>query len=152
MTPLTSATVAMVKEVIGRPDYSITLTLKPAYRSRRDTTKQSDAYQALSWFLHVLNNRCFGHGCRRRGNELGVFAVLEGIGPYEQPHWHIAVRLPKALNHERFMSAFDKARRKTRRFGDQYDIQPFYERGWFEYCLKQGVESFCPEFLRAGTP
>lgn len=152
MTRLNSAIVAMVKEVVGEPDYAITLTLKPVHGSRRSTTKRMDAEQAFDWFLHLMNTRCFGHGYRRKGNELGVFAALEGLGCDQQPHFHVAVRLPRQLSHERFLSAFGIARLKTRRLGNAFDIQPFYEGGWIEYCLKTGDSSFCPQFLRAGTP
>jgi len=151
MTRIDSALVSMVKEVIGKPDYSITLTLKPIHEPRRCTTKKIDAEQAFSWFLHVLNNRCFGHGYRRKGYELGVFAALEGLGQNQQPHWHVAIRLPRQLGHERFLKVFDKARKKPRRLGYEYDIQPYYEEGWIEYCLKTGQDSFYPNFLRAGT-
>lgn len=152
MRRLNSAIFAFVKEVIGEPDYAITLTLKPINGSRRSTTKQIDAEQAFDWFLHVMNTRCFGHGYRRKGRELGVFAALEGLGHGQQPHWHVAVRLPKQLSHERFKTAFAKARLSTRRFGRAFDIQPFYEGGWIEYCLKTGGSSFYPQFLRPGTP
>ena len=152
MMRIDSALLAMVKEVIVEPDYSVTLTMRPINGSRRRTTKQIDAEQAFSWFLHVMNERCFGHGYRRKGHELGVFAALEGLGHDQQPHWHAAFRLPSFLSHKRFLVAFDKARKKTRRFGNAHDIQPFYEGVWIEYCLKLGPESFCPQFLRAGTP
>lgn len=152
MTRLNAAIVAMVKEVIGEPDYAITLTLKPVHVSRGCITKRMDAEQAFDWFLHVMNTRCFGHGYRRKGHELGVFAALEGLGHYQHPHWHVAIRLPSLLSHERFLTAFAMARSKTRRFGKAFDIQPFYEGGWIEYCHKTGSNSFCPQFLRAGTP
>lgn len=152
MRRLNSAIFAFVKEVIGEPDYAITLTLKPIDGSRRDTTKQIDAEKAFDWFLHLMNTRCFGRGYRKKGYELGVFAALEGMGQHQQPHWHVAVRLPSLLSHERFLTAFELARSKTRRFGRAFDIQPFYEGGWIEYCHKTGVNSFCPQFLRAGTP
>ena len=152
MMSLDFALVTMVKEIIGKPDYSMTLTLKPIQGSRRPTTKRVDAEQAFAWFLHFLNTRCFGHGHRRKGLELGVFAALEGLGHDEQPHWHCAFRLPSFLRHERFLSAFEKARKRTRRVGYEFDIQPFYEGRWIEYSLKTGSENFCPQFLRAGTP
>jgi hypothetical protein len=141
----------MVKEIVGKPDYSVTLTMKPVHESRRCTTKKIDAEQAFAWFLHFLNTRCFGHGHRRKGLELGVFATLEGLGHFEQAHWHSAFRLPSSLRHDRFLAVFEKAQKKTRRFGYEYDIQPFYEGCWVEYCLKSGSESICPQFLRAGT-
>jgi len=98
-----------------------------------------------------LNTRCFGHCHRRKGLELGVFAALEGLGPNGQPHWHAAFRLPSFLSHERFLTAFELARKRTRRLGCEFDLQPFYEGRWIEYCLKTGLDSFEPEFLRAGT-
>lgn len=142
--------VAWVKETIGPPTYAITLTMRPISGTRLQMTKRMDAERALSWFLHLLNTRCFGHGHRRKNIELGVFAALEGLGHNEQPHWHLAFRLPGFLTHKRFIAAFDLARKRTRRLGYEYDLQPFHD-GWIEYCLKTGVESFQPQFLRAGT-
>jgi hypothetical protein len=151
MIRLDSAIVAMVKEIIGKPHYSITLTLRPVHGARRLATKQVDAEQAFAWFLHFLNTRCFGHGHRRNGYELGVFAALEGLGKQEQPHWHTAFRLPTFLSHARFLNAFELARKRTRRLGYEFDLQPFYEGCWINYSLKTGPDSFYPKFLRAGT-
>ena len=151
MKKIDVALVAMVKKVIDQPDYAITLTMKPITGPRRQTTKRIDAEQAFSWFLHFLNTRCFGHGHRRKGLELGVFATLEGLGLNEQPHWHVAIRLPSFLNHARFLFAFEKALHRTRRLGYEFDIQPYYDWNWIEYCLKTGMDSFQPQFLRAGT-
>lgn len=151
MKEIDHALVAMVKRVIGQPDYAVTLTMRPISGPRRQTTKRIDAKSAFSWFLHFLNTRCFGHGHRRKGLELGVFAALEGLGPNEQPHWHAAFRIPSFLSHECFLSAFELARKRTRRLGYEFDLQPFYEGRWIEYCLKTGLDGFEPEFLRAGT-
>jgi hypothetical protein len=151
MKKIDLALMAMVKKVMGQPDYAITLTMKPVSGPRLQTTKQLDAERAFSWFLHFLNTRCFGHGHRRKGYELGVFAALEGLGPQEQPHWHTAFRLPSFLSHQRFLSAFESARKRTRRLGYESDLQAFYDDYWIEYCLKTGPDSFCPQFLRAGT-
>jgi hypothetical protein len=152
MKKIDHALVAMVKGVIGQPDYAITLTMRPVRGPRLQSTKRIDAERAFAWFLHFLNTRCFGHGHQRKGIELGVFAALEGLGHNEQPHWHCAFRIPSFLKHERFLNAFETARKRTRRFGYEFDIQPFYEGEWIEYSLKTGSESFCPLFLRAGTP
>lgn len=151
MKKVNLALVAMVKKVMGQPDYAITLTMRPVSGPRRQTTKRVDAERAFSWFLHFLNTRCFGHGHRRNGYELGVFAALEGLGTQEQPHWHAAFRLPSFLSHARFLSAFESARKRTRRFGYEFDLQPFYEGCWIDYSLKTGPDCFCPHFLRAGT-
>lgn len=131
-------------------DFAATLTMKPINAARRESTKKIDAEQALSWFLHLLNTRCFGHSHRRKNIELGVFAALEGLGHNEQPHWHLAFRLPRFLTHKRFLVAFEIARKRTRRLGYAYDLQPFYD-GWIEYSLKTGAANFQPQFLRAGT-
>lgn len=140
-----------ISNEIGRFDFAATLTMKPIYGSRRGSTKRADAEQAFSWFLHVLNTRTFGHAHRRNGLELGVFAALEGLGHYEQPHWHVAFRLPSFLSRARFLSAFEKAVQRTRRFGYEIDFQSYYEGGWLEYSLKTGPDSFQPDFFRAGT-
>jgi hypothetical protein len=106
----------------------------------------------MAWFVSVLNTNCFGHGYRRKGIELGFFATLEGLGTCEQPHWHGAIRLPKQLPNEKFLLAFDAAMKKTKRFGRQFDLVPYYDKRWFEYSIKTGANSVHPEFLRPGTP
>ena len=148
---LKDAWVQFLHQMIGTPTYSFTLTLRPVFGSRRVSTKTMDAMNALSWFLNVLNSKCFGHGYRRQGIELGLYASLEGIGSFEQPHWHGVIRLPTQLSKERFLSSFDHARRKTKRFGNQFDLQPYYGKDWYQYTLKTGTDSVQPEFLRAGS-
>lgn len=143
--------VQFLRHLIGEPTYSFTLTLSPVDGSRRISNKVSDAVSALSWFVNVLNSKCFGHGYRRQGIELGFFAALEGLGPYEQPHWHGVIRLPAQLSNAKFLEAFEHARRKTKRLGRQFDLQPYYEKNWLEYAIKTGVDSVHPEFIRAGT-
>ena len=61
MTPLMRSLIEYVKQEIGDPHFAITLTLMPIQGARRQLTKRLDAEHALSWFLHLLNTRCFGH-------------------------------------------------------------------------------------------
>ena len=143
--------VQFLRHVIGEPTYSFTLTMRPVNGTRRTSTKINDAVSALSWFVNVLNSRCFGHGYRRQGIELGFFAALEGLGPYDQPHWHGVIRLPAQLSNTKFLEAFEHARRKTKRLGTQFDLQPYYEKSWLEYTIKTGADSVHPEFIRVGA-
>jgi hypothetical protein len=144
--------VDFMRQVIGEPDYSFTLTLRPTKGQRHIQTKINDSKKAMSWFINVLNTKCFGQGYRRKKIELGFFATLEGLGVCDQPHWHGAIRLPKRLSNEKFLSAFEFARKKTKSFGRQFDLTPYYDSGWFEYTIKTGVESVHHEFLISGTP
>jgi hypothetical protein len=144
--------VDFMRQVIGEPNYSFTLTLRPAKGQRHIQTKINDSKKAMSWFINVLNTKCFGQGYRRKKIELGFFATLEGLGVCDQPHWHGAIRLPKRLSNEKFLLAFEFARKKTKRFGRQFDLTPYYESGWFEYTIKTGTESVHTEFLISGTP
>ena len=148
---LKKAFIEFVRSVIVVPDYSFTLTLKPVAGPRRKSTKINDAEQAMDWFLHVLNTKCFGHGYRRKKIELGIFATIEGLGIGEQPHWHGAIRLPKALTKEKFLRAFEYSKIRTKRFGNQWHLEPYCERNWLLYITKTGVQSASPRFLRQGS-
>lgn len=144
--------IEFVLSVIGNPAYSFTLTLKPVAGPRRMTTKISDAEQAMDWFLHVLNTKCFGHGYRRKRIELGIFATIEGLELAEQPHLHGVIRLPNALPFEKFLKAFEYSKNRTKRFGYQTHLEPYYEHNWLQYITKTGLQSGSPYFLRQGTP
>lgn len=147
------AWIDLIEREIGEPHYAFTLTLKPMTRPGCTWTRIADAEQTMDWFLHVLNIRCFGHGHRRKGFEVGIAATLEGLGLGEQPHWHGVIRLPKLLRHDKFQEAFRAARRKTRRIGRQHDLQPYYGEGrWLSYILKTGGECVAPRFLRRCHP
>lgn len=143
--------VDFIRSVIGNPDYSFTLTLKPVAGPRRLSTKITDAEQALDWFLHVLNTKCFGHGFRRKKIEIGIVATIEGLGIGEQPHCHGAIRLPKALTHNKFLRAFEQSKNRTKRFGYQWHLAPYFEHNWLQYITKTGVQSVSPRFMRQGT-
>lgn len=143
--------IEFVRSVIGNPDYSFTLTLKPIAGPRRQSTKINDAEQAMSWFLHVLNTKCFGHGYRRKNYELGIFATIEGLGIGEQPHLHGVIRLPKALSADKFVQAFEHSKIRTKRFGYQSHLEHYYEFNWLQYITKTGSQSYSPRFLRQGT-
>jgi hypothetical protein len=151
-TRLQATLIEFVRSVIGNPDYSFTLTLKPVAGPRRITTKISDAEQAMDWFLHVLNTKCFGHGYRRKSIELGIFATIEGLGIGEQPHLHGVIRLPNALPAEKFLKAFEYSKNRTKRFGYRSHLEPYYEHSWLQYITKAGLQSGSPRFLRQGTP
>ena len=143
--------IEFIHSVIGTPDYSFTLTLKATFGSRRLSTKITDAEQALDWFLHVLNTKCFGRGFRRKKIELGIVATIEGLGIGEQPHWHGAIRLPEALSHDKFLRAFEQSKNRTKRFGYQWHLEPYFEHKWLQYITKTGVQCVSPRFLRQGT-
>lgn len=148
---LEAAYIAFIKSVIGNPNFSFTLTLKPVMGNRRRSTKINDAEQAMDWFLHLLNTKCFGHGHRRKKFELGFFATIEGLELGQQPHWHGAIRLPKALPLDKFLHAFAYSKNRTKRFGCQCHLEPYYEHKWFRYITKTGMQSISPRFLRKGT-
>lgn len=143
--------IEFVRSVVGEPDYSFTLTLKPVHGARRRLTKIVDAEQAMDWFLHVLNTKCFGHGYRRKNFEVGIFATLEGIDGVGQPHWHGVIRVPSSVSAEKFFQAFDHAQNRTKRFGQQWCLEPYFEANWFEYITKLGMDSVQPKFLRRGA-
>lgn len=143
--------IEFVRSVIGNPDYSFTLTLKPVSGPRRLSTKINDAEQAMDWFLHVLNTKCFGHGYRRKNFELGIFATIEGLGLGQQPHLHGVIRLPNALPVDKFLHAFEYSQNRTKRFGYQTHLVPYYEFEWLQYITKTGLQSCSPRFLRQGT-
>lgn len=138
--------------VMGPPNYCFTLTFKGVAGHRRSSTKIAAATGALRWFLHCLNTRCFGKGYRRGNHELGLFATFEGLEANEPLHCHGAIRLPEKLSHEKFVSAFKFALRKTNQLGRMYNLKQYRDKGWITYTLKTGPDSFQPEFLRPGTP
>lgn len=144
--------VEFIAREIGEPDYAFSFTLKPVFGPRRWSTKLVDAEQALHWFLHVLNTRCFGHAHRRKGLELGIVAAIEGLLPNQEPHWHGIIRLPRLLAHEKFHKALNAALKATRRFGRQFKVTPYVRGTWELYISKTGSDSFCPDFFRKGTP
>jgi hypothetical protein len=141
-----------IRQEIGEPNYSYTLTFLPVYGSRRRLTKIMDATQSLRWFLRLLNDRCFGHSYRRKNIEVGFYATFEGLEIHEELHCHGAIRLPKKLSNKKFFSAFDYARCNTKRLGSHFDLKPYKDEGWIRYSLKTGIDSFQPEFLRRGVP
>lgn len=143
--------IEFVRSVVGEPDYSFTLTLRPVHGARRRLTKIVDAEQAMDWFLHVLNTKCFGHGYRKKNLEVGIFAALEGIDGVGQPHWHGVIRVPSSVSAEKFFQAFDHAQSRTKRFGQQWCLEPYFEANWFEYITKSGMDSVQPRFLRQGA-
>lgn len=147
-----TALIEFVRSVVGEPDYSFTLTLKPVHGARRRLTKILDAEQAMDWFLHLLNTKCFGHGYRRKNFEVGIFATLEGINGVGQPHWHGVIRVPSSITAEKFFQAFDHAQNRTKRFGQQWRLEPYFEVNWLGYITKSGMDSVQPKFLRRGTP
>lgn len=150
-TRLKKASIDFVRSVIRQPDYSFTLTLKPVLGPRRECTKINDAEQAMDWFLHVLNTKCFGHGYRRKNIELGIFATIEGLGVGEQPHLHGVIRLPNALPADKFLKAFEYSKIRTKRFGYQSHLETYYELNWLQYITKTGLQSVSLRFLRQGT-
>lgn len=109
------------------------------------------ATAALRWFFHCLNAKCFGKGYRRKKYELGLYLTFEGLDSNETLHSHGAIRLPKALSHEKFHDALVHARRNTSQLGREFVLKPYRDAGWIEYTLKTGSDSFQPEFLRPGT-
>lgn len=149
---LRRAWIDFIKRELGEPHYAFSLTLRPVAGPRRRSTKIADAERALEWFLHVLNTRCFGGGFKRKGLEIGVAPALEGLGVGDQPHWHGVIRLPGLLPREKFEAKFDEAVLRTKRFGHQCRLKPYFGAKWLEYMLKTGVDSISPHLLRRGSP
>lgn len=140
-----------IPSVMGNPDFAFTITMKPTARRMSKESKITDATSAFDRFLYFLNCRCFNHQFKKHGRQLGIVAALEGLRDYGEPHWHGAIRLPDGLDREVFTRAFKVTIKKTRRFGSEWRLEPYYSDYWINYFTKTGADSIAPEFLRHGS-
>lgn len=134
------------------PTHKVTLTSRSSSGLGRQQSKFSAANLATHKFLHRLDSLCFGHGHRRKGFVVGCIAAVEGLGPLENWHVHLALRAPPGMNFWRFYELITKAAGKVLAFGPQIKIDEYTGPGWISYCFKTGSDSWLFECTRRASP
>lgn len=137
MQTLRKATADFLTSLGEDPTHAVTLTFKGAYLPVSRDKKINLAARVVSWFLDVLNNRCFGHAYRRLGYRVASVVVVEGLGAGERVHCHLTLREPAHLTYAQFGQKIRIAARKTRSMGYP-NIEPYRDEGWGWYITKEG--------------
>ena len=142
----------LLESYCPRPTHKVTLTSVNSSGLSKSDGKFSAAQIATRRFLHMLDNRCWGHGRRRKGYVVGCIASVEGLGSWENWHVHLTLTSPAHLNYWRFYEDVLKSAAKVSAFGKEVDIKPYSGPEWVDYCFKTGSDSWLVECTRLAKP
>ena len=115
--------------------HALTVTFRPSLLGS-NCSDEAWMSKAVEHFLRRLNRACFGAQARRRGKQIGVYAVVAYDPMEENPHGHLTLAMPPGMSDREFTRLIRRVLPRVRAFNIVHDIKPYETEGWFHYCLK----------------
>jgi hypothetical protein len=122
--------------------HAVTLTFKPDFLRYQGEAQFYEAEKTIRHFLNVLNNKCYGHGYKRKKMTVGAITVIERGTRLGRLHGHLAITASKGIDFESFSNHILDSQMRCRNLGRTIHIQRYRDSGWAEYISKEGPESF----------
>ena len=135
----------------GEPDTLVTVTLKQAILNEEGslTPLTDEDCQRTCWLLRDRVSKALLGNVRYRSGERLVFVPsIEGRDGSKRRHIHINLRRPAGTDEQHVWLAFQKVGRKLHWVHREFDvrsIRPGTASCVVKYCLKEGLDAFCPE-------
>jgi len=95
--------------------------------------------------LARTNKRLFNHKAKRHGATVASMMILGNNAIGEMTHLHFAFGMPPDMSYAEFASLVERVIRKLYWCNQEFDLQPFRDRGWLNYCLAHGTEKLIIE-------
>ena len=134
---------AVIQWLDGLDKWTHALTLTMSRSKHELPPGRDESLRRCRLLLNRVNRVCYGrHGTRRKGFRVASVAFM-GYGVYgDHPHIHWALAGPPDIKADEFTALLRSMVMTTKGLGTQFDIQDYYEVGWFEYMLDHGIEGF----------
>jgi hypothetical protein len=91
-----------------------------------------------------LNTKVYRNGVKRKGYSIGAVTAIEGTGPFERIHVHIAFERPPGMSFEQFSLLVCQAFRPSKWIEQRPHIKECWNENWVNYTLKLGQEALVP--------
>jgi len=94
--------------------------------------------------IRRINTLCYKNSVKRKGYSIGAVTVIEGVGPYERIHAHVAFEPPPSMPSQQFEGLADRAFKRSKWIEQRPHITECWSEDWISYMLKLGQEALVP--------
>jgi len=91
-----------------------------------------------------LNTLCYKNLAKRKGLSIGAITAIEGKGPFNRIHAHIAFEPPPDMSSKQFTSLTDRAFKRSKWIEQRPFIKECVSQNWINYLLKTGQDGLVP--------
>lgn len=91
-----------------------------------------------------LNTKVYRNGVKRKGYSIGAVTAIEGTGPFERIHVHIAFEPPPSMSFGQFSLLVGQAFKPSKWIEQHPHIKECWSEDWMNYTLKLGQEALVP--------
>jgi hypothetical protein len=91
-----------------------------------------------------LNTKVYRNGVKRKGYSIGAVTAIEGTGPFERIHVHIAFEPPPSMAFSQFSLLVDQAFKPSKWIERRPHVVHCWSEDWMNYTLKLGQEALVP--------
>lgn len=145
---LKEATIQFLSGLANTDGVAVTVTWRYDNQRGDAASKYSEARNCIALFLHFLDNECFNHAHRRFGFRVGSGAVVEGLGPWQRMHCHLALQRPSHITMPEFIKKVEICVNRIKSFGRETVIKAIHDLGWHRYISKDGMDTVLLECCR----
>jgi hypothetical protein len=137
---------ALIDWLKGLAEYhlAVTITFGNGRHSIATSPSKRVVEEILRKGLKRLNTLCYRNLIKRKGYSIGAVAVIEGTGPFERIHVHIAFERPPGMSFEQFSLLVCQAFRPSKWIEQRPHITECWSQDWINYILKLGQEALVP--------
>jgi hypothetical protein len=128
----------------GRSTHALTLTFKRYNSSLAQFLSREVAEHTVRWLISRINRMCFGNRAKRAGFSIGVVTAIHNGSSTLHIHAHLTISSPPWMQYEEFTKLLEEAISRSHWINFQYDIKPYRDKFWLQYCLNEGPEAFAP--------
>ena len=110
-------------------------TTSPSTRNVEEMTRKG---------IKRLNTKVYRNGVKRKGYSIGAVTAIEGTGPFERIHVHIAFEPPPSMSFSQFSLLVGQAFKPSKWIEQRPHIKECWSEDWMNYTLKLGQEALVP--------
>jgi hypothetical protein len=94
--------------------------------------------------LKRLNTLCYGNAVKRMGYSIGAITAIEGTGPFERIHVHIAIEPSPNMPFKQVSRLVDRVFKRSKWIEQRPHVVECWSEDWINYMLKLGQEALVP--------
>ncbi len=123
---------------------AVTVTFGTGRGSAATSPSERTVEEIMRRAIKRINTLCYRNAAKRTGFSIGAVVAIEGIGPSERIHVHIAFEPPPDLSFKEFSRLVDRAFKRSKWIEQRPHIKECWSQDWINYTLKLGQESLVP--------
>jgi hypothetical protein len=140
-----------IHELCLNTEVALTVTFRDFVEKLEGQNRRLACEKALVHLVNRLNRAAFGHGVRRRGQRLTVFAVIEGEASGKRLHAHLAVARPPKSDLDSWIKRVVVEARRCHQIHREVEAKHMSSAGWSEYLTKEGPEALALSCTTKGS-